>query len=114
MPNFRDYSQANRRCYLKERPDLYWEFRQPTSADELEMEHLTDSGAGDAQIMLREIALTFVSTNIPGDDGPILSPGDRIAYIEIELMLLPIGWVKEIWQQIGAFIPGWGPHEPVE
>jgi len=61
-------------------------------------------------IAMREIALTFRSTTIPGDDGkPMLPEGASIAEIEAVLMQMPVALVNEIWRAVGEACPPWGP-----
>jgi hypothetical protein len=62
------------------------------------------------EIALREIALTFRSTTIKGDDGePVLKDSASIAEVEALLGEMPVALVNEIWQAVGKACPPWGP-----
>ena len=73
----------------------------------------------NAEIMHREIALTFGGTNIPLDEktveeggDPILKPSDSIETIEATLRKMPHPMLLEIWDAIAEAVPGWGPMRP--
>ena len=108
---------------FKEEPELWWKIKPPTSGDELSMARFLNRGKymvgpegasrEDAptmvEIMYREVALTFVGTNIEDDDGkPVLKKGASVTTIETVLKQLPHAMVLEIWEAIGENCPGWG------
>ena len=62
------------------------------------------------EISLREIALTFRSTNIPADNGDLILQNDAsVDEVEAELMSMPPVMVLEIWKAVGEACPPWGP-----
>ena len=62
------------------------------------------------EIALREIALTFRSTTVKGDDGkPILPEDATVAQVEAVLGEMPLAMVMELWQAVGKACPPWGP-----
>ncbi len=62
------------------------------------------------EISMREIALTFRSTNVKGEDEKlILSDDAAIDQVEAELAKMPPAMVLEIWKAVGEACPPWGP-----
>jgi len=114
---------------FEQEPDWTWVIKPVTMQAELDMSKFTSrdrfvvfpDGARAArpitvqEISLREIALTFHSTNIPGDDGkPILAEGASVEEIEAVLCTMPPEMVLEIWKAVGEACPPWGPALPKE
>jgi hypothetical protein len=112
---------------FEKEPDWTWSIKPVTMQAELDMAKFTSrdrfvvfpDGARAArpittqEIALHEIALTFASTNIPGDDEkPILVPGASVEEIESVLCTMPPDMVKEIWKAVGEACPPWGPALP--
>jgi len=119
---------------FKNEPEWWWKIKPPTAGDELQISKflvqerrelgsdgvLREYPPTTAEIALREIALTFAGTNIPGqpDDPlqmplrmpePILKVGQSVHEIEEVLRSMPQAMVNEIWEKIAEACPGWGP-----
>lgn len=61
----------------------------------------------------RELALTFDSTNIPGDkDQPFIKPGASIEEIEAGIDKMPAELVQELWERLNSIFPLWGGVKP--
>jgi len=64
------------------------------------------------EIAMREIALTFRSSNIAFDDGKTVLPNDAaIEEVEAVLCHMPPAMVLELWKAVGQACPPWGPVE---
>lgn len=112
---------------LKEEPDITWTFRPPTSADDLEMTKFLNRGkitmgfegtVREApptwlEICHRELAVTFGGSTLAYEDGtPVLSDKATIQEVEAIVRLMDPKLVQELWEALGAHVPGWGVSKP--
>jgi hypothetical protein len=112
---------------FEEEPDWSWTIKPVTMKAEVEMSHLMSAvgyvtlpdGTAMAHpvtnqdVSLREIALTFGGTTVPGEeDEPILEKDASVAEVEAVLMAMPPKMVLEIWKAVGEANPPWGPKLP--
>jgi hypothetical protein len=111
---------------FEKEPDWGWTIHPITMNEELSMAQflardlfvvMPDGGRAvrgitNHEIALREIALTFRSTNIPGpDDKSILPENASVAEVEEVLRTMPADMVLEIWKAVGEACPPWGPKK---
>jgi hypothetical protein len=110
---------------LEKEPDWFWEFKVVTSMDEVSYSQWQDENIREVEVdgkmiklnpmgfkaAWRELALSFLSTNIPGEDGePILSTGASIEEVEAALKIMPGDLVAELWKALQKVYPFWGPR----
>jgi hypothetical protein len=128
MPNFGKYAILSEITHQFEKePDWWWKIKPPTSGSELYLSQFLSAErivllpggarvsrpATNLEVAHREIALLFGGTNIPSDEGVILSPEATVEQVEAVLVTMPHEMVLEIWRAIGEACPGWGPVKAV-
>ena len=111
---------------FEKEPDWNWIIKPVTTNEELALSQflstervmvMSDGSrigrpATNIDVAVREIALTFGGTNIPGEDGkPVIELGASLDQIEAVLKKMPHPMVLEIWDAIAEAIPGWGPQK---
>ncbi len=109
---------------FEKEPELNWVIKPVTMGAELAMAQFVardrfavfPDGARVArpvttqEISLREIALTFRSTNMKDEAGkPALQGDASIEEVEAFLITMPPAMVLEIWRAVGKACPPWGP-----
>jgi hypothetical protein len=109
---------------FEKEPDFTWTIKPVTMAAELAIAQFVardrfvvfPDGARASrpittqEISMREIALTFRSTNLKTANGnPILPDDATVDQVEAELLDMPPAMVLEIWKAVGEACPPWGP-----
>ncbi|MCX7596715.1 MAG: hypothetical protein N2235_23805 [Fischerella sp.] len=120
--NFGKYSiLTNKRHYLRDESNWWWEFKPITSADELRIVQFWNDGKDHTWVeaMWLELALSFGGTNIPADESkpveeggePYILPSDNIDVRIEKLKEMPSRLVRELWDELGKVVQGWGPRK---
>ena len=135
MINFGKYAVLDGiSVHFKDEPDWYWKIKPVDSGAELDLSKFmvhnrtvvhpdgstSERTVTTLEVMHREIALTFGGTNIPADySKPVAEGGEpfipenaTIEQVEAALRRMPHKMVLEVWKEIGAAYPGWGPQSP--
>ncbi|MEM4203776.1 MAG: hypothetical protein QXS54_06880, partial [Candidatus Methanomethylicaceae archaeon] len=111
---------TNKRYHLQHEPNWWWEFKPITSYDELQIVQFWNDGVEHTWVeaMWLELALSFGGTNIPADESKPVEEGGE-PYIKVEdsietrikkLKEMPSSLVRELWDELGKVIRGWGPR----
>lgn len=102
------YKKPNLVHNLEKDPEHFFEFRFPTSEDEMALERYIDTGHTLLEAQIYQIALIFEATNLEIEEGtPVLTKGDPIAMKLTTLAMMPLGMVEELSEAVAEFYPDW-------
>lgn len=102
------YKKPNLCHEFEKMPEHFFEFRFPTSEDEMALERYIDAGHTLLEAQIYQICLIFEATNMVVDeDVPVIERGDPVSMKLTILAQMPLGMVEELSAAICEFYPNW-------